>query len=175
MAVMAEFLHRGINVAVPVVDLGDDVFVVRHDEETVMRVQVKTANGEGTEGEYSAQFSIPIEQLERVEPPALVYVFTVRHFGRWRDFIVIRRTTLQQIRDDFGIGSKFRKKNKEYLNLHLIFTPGDVTNKTASFHKYREAWEPWPPPQPEPGQEGVAPAPTAPVPAESGTTSQDRV
>jgi hypothetical protein len=155
MAVMAEFLHRGINVAVPVVDAGDDVFVVRHDEETVTRVQVKTANGDGDAVSYSAQFSLPLAQLNRVEPPALVYVFAVRHLGRWLDFVVIRRPTLQQIRADFEVGSTFQKKNKEYLNLTLSFTADDVRNKGASFKKYRNAWEPWPPPLPQPEQEGV--------------------
>jgi hypothetical protein len=164
LAVMAEFLHRGINVAVPVVDAGDDVFVVRHDEETVTRVQVKTANGDGDATAYSAQFSLPIAQLNRVEPPALVYVFTVRHLGRWLDFVVIRRTTLQQIRADFGVGSTFKKKEKEYLKLTLSFTANDVRNKEASFQKYRNAWEPWPPPQPQPEQEGALPdAPDAPA------------
>jgi hypothetical protein len=153
-AVMAEFLHRCINVAVPVVDVGDDVFVVRHDEESVIRVQVKTANGEGDNEMYSAQFSIPLSQLEKVEPPALVYVFAVRHLGRWLEFIVIRRTTLQQLRDDFGVGSQYTKNGKAYLKLALSFTSDDVTNKQASFQKYRNAWDPWPPPQPQPGAEG---------------------
>jgi hypothetical protein len=162
LAVMAEFLHRGINVAIPVVDAGDDVFVVRHDEETVTRVQVKSANGVGHDNEYNAQFSLPLEQLERVEPPALVYVFAVRRSGRWRDFIVIRRTTLQQLRSDFGIGSKYTKSGKGYLNLSLRFTADNVTNKTASFQQYRDAWEPWPPPQPQAEQEGIVPA-TPPV------------
>jgi hypothetical protein len=41
MAVMSEFLFRLINVAVPEVDVGDDVFVVREKDEAVTRVQVK--------------------------------------------------------------------------------------------------------------------------------------
>ena len=167
MAVMAEFLHRRINVAIPVVDAGDDVFVVRHDEELVTRVQVKTANGDGNADAYSAQFTIPIAQLERIEPPALVYVFAVRHLDRWLDFIVIRRRTLQLIRSDFGIGSTFKKREKEYLNLTLSFTASNVTNKGASFQKYRNVWEPWPPAQPQQGQEGIHPG-THHSPARAG-------
>ncbi len=169
LAVMAEFLHRCINVAVPLVDAGDDVFVVRHDEESVIRVQVKTANGVGNDQAYTAQFSLPLAQLQRVEPPALVYVFAVRHLGRWLDFIVIRRTTLQQIRSDFGIGSRYVKAGKEYLNLTLSFTQGNVTNKEASFQQYRNVWEPWPPSQPQPGVEGICPRlPGATIPAPQG-------
>ena len=36
MAVMSEFLDRGYNVAVPEVDIGDDIFVV-HDGSGVYR------------------------------------------------------------------------------------------------------------------------------------------
>src|SRR5947209_219645 len=39
LAVMAEFLARGINVAIPEVDVGDDVFVVKGAEDLVTRVQ----------------------------------------------------------------------------------------------------------------------------------------
>ena len=43
LAVMSEFLHRRINVAIPEVDVGDDVFVVKGSDDTVTRVQVKSA------------------------------------------------------------------------------------------------------------------------------------
>ena len=66
MAVMSEFLFRLINVAVPEVDVGDDVFVVREKDEAVTRVQVKyAAADEQQNGEYVAQFSLPWKQLDR--------------------------------------------------------------------------------------------------------------
>jgi hypothetical protein len=40
---MAEFLLRGYNVAMPEVDIGDDIFVVHDREGELWRVQVKTA------------------------------------------------------------------------------------------------------------------------------------
>ena len=40
MAVMAEFLVRGYNVAVPEVDVGDDIFVVKDNDGEYSRVQV---------------------------------------------------------------------------------------------------------------------------------------
>ncbi len=43
LAVMAELLWRGWNVALPEVDMGDDIFVVRDRMEHFSRVQVKTA------------------------------------------------------------------------------------------------------------------------------------
>jgi hypothetical protein len=38
---MSEFLMRGWNVAVPEVDIGDDIFVVRDENGEFVRVQVK--------------------------------------------------------------------------------------------------------------------------------------
>jgi hypothetical protein len=43
MAVMAELLWRGWNVALPEVDVGEDVFVVKDESGELWRVQVKTA------------------------------------------------------------------------------------------------------------------------------------
>jgi len=43
-AAMSEFLYRGYNVAVPSVDVGDDVYVVEDGAGTMWRLQVKTAD-----------------------------------------------------------------------------------------------------------------------------------
>lgn len=52
---MAELVSRGYNVAVPEVDIGDDIFVVRDRDGQLSRVQVKTANAkEGPEGAIGA-------------------------------------------------------------------------------------------------------------------------
>ena len=40
---MSELLLRGWNVAVPVVDVGDDVFVIDDNDKTTYRMQVKSA------------------------------------------------------------------------------------------------------------------------------------
>ena len=41
--IMSEFLMLGWNVAIPEVDIGDDIFVVQDDNGTLRRVQVKTS------------------------------------------------------------------------------------------------------------------------------------
>jgi hypothetical protein len=43
LTVMSEFLTCGWNVAIPEVDVGDDIFVVQDDNGTLRRVQVKTS------------------------------------------------------------------------------------------------------------------------------------
>jgi hypothetical protein len=41
LAVMSEFLTRGWNVAIPEVDIGDDIFVVQDESGTLRRIQEK--------------------------------------------------------------------------------------------------------------------------------------
>lgn len=41
---MSELLLRGWNVAVPVVDVGDDVLIIDDNDKTTFRVQVKSAH-----------------------------------------------------------------------------------------------------------------------------------
>ena len=49
-AVMSELLYRRRNTAIPEVDVGDDVFVVRDKDDIVTRVQVKSANAAAQHG-----------------------------------------------------------------------------------------------------------------------------
>ncbi|WP_353259823.1 group I intron-associated PD-(D/E)XK endonuclease, partial [Prochlorothrix hollandica] len=62
-AVMAEFLVRGWNVAVPQVDVGDDLFIIRDNNGQFLRVQVKTASGQERSYGYSGQFRLPLPKL----------------------------------------------------------------------------------------------------------------
>ena len=64
MAVMSELLHRKCNAAIPLVDVGTDVFAFRDDREEVARIQVKTARGQRYKNGkgYSARFGVPMEE-----------------------------------------------------------------------------------------------------------------
>jgi hypothetical protein len=78
MAVMAELLDLGCNVAIPEVDVGRDLFAFQDDEEGVTHIQVKTAGKAkalAEEGSYSAQIDVPLEQL-KTTGPALYYVLS---------------------------------------------------------------------------------------------------
>src|SRR5438132_1389069 len=80
LAVMAELLDRCCNVAMPEVDVGRDLFAFLGEEEAVTHIQVKTAGKAKalkTEGSYSAQIDIPLDQLMMPEPPWLYYVFAI--------------------------------------------------------------------------------------------------
>ncbi len=60
---MSELLLRGWNVAVPVVDVGDDVFVIDDNEKTTRRVQVKSSRIEAQDNAPMASFTLSRAQL----------------------------------------------------------------------------------------------------------------
>lgn len=96
MAVMAEYLVRGWNVAIPEVDIGDDIFVVRDSDGNLSRIQVKTASAQERANGYSAKFSLSLTQLTRFITPDLSYIFVVRRNHRWESFVVIDRDALKE-------------------------------------------------------------------------------
>lgn len=102
-AAMAEILARGWNVAIPEVDLGDDVFVAQDDGARLTRVQLKTTIAEpGPGGKWRANsITLPRRQLLRDnEPVPLTYVFAVRTEHQWQ-FVIVSREDLRALWDDF--------------------------------------------------------------------------
>jgi hypothetical protein len=151
LAVMAEFLHRRINVAIPEVDVGDDVFVVKGTDDTVTRVQVKAATAKEQNDSFFALINIPFTQLSvPQDTPSLVYVFPIRYRDRWSDFIVIRRSTLFAIHND-GAGRPFVDDTGNLqVQFRIVFRETTALcgpAAAADFQPFRDAWEPWPPPQ----------------------------
>ena len=79
LTVMSEFLTRGWNVAIPEVDIGDDIFVVQDDNGTLRRVQVKTSTSTQRQNSFSAKFNVPLPQLRNIANIPVHYVFIVRN------------------------------------------------------------------------------------------------
>src|SRR3954471_24145345 len=121
MAVMAELLWRGWNVALPEVDVGEDVFVVKDESGELWRVQVKTATAKQRQTGYSAQFNVSLRQLETIRTPDLVYIFAIRGPESWESFIVIDRSMLYREHELHKIGSVSQG------NLVLRFSQDDST------------------------------------------------
>jgi hypothetical protein len=140
MAVMAELLWRGWNVALPEVDVGEDVFVVKDESGELWRVQVKTATAKLQQKGYSAQFNVSLKQLETLRTPDLVYIFAVRGPSGWESFIIIDRSTLYREHELHHIGSVSRG------NLVLRFTQDDVTLRCSDrdLLAYQSDWSRWP-------------------------------
>ena len=78
LTVMSEFLTRGWNVAIPEVDIGDDIFVVQDDNGTLRRVQVKTSTSTPGQKNYTGQFNVPIKQLRNISNVPIHYVFITK-------------------------------------------------------------------------------------------------
>jgi hypothetical protein len=141
LAVMAEFVSRGYNGAVPEVDVGDDIFVVRDRDGELSRVQVKTANAkELKDGGFCAMFKLSLRQLETPHTPDMNYVFTIRRRESWRDFIVISRKALYEVHAVHGIGNELEGN----LLLSFVLSDADVLCKDQNFQVYRNQWSRWP-------------------------------
>lgn len=147
LAVMAGFLIRELNVAIPEVDIGDDIVVVRDDNDEVTRVQVKTANAVQQAKSFYAQYRIPLKQIE-AGPAHLVYAFVVRRRDRWEEFVMVRRSVLQSLWTEFSVGSEDGHGN---LILRLRFTADEIRCKGLNFQAFRSRFSPWPPPAEMPG------------------------
>jgi hypothetical protein len=140
MAAMAEFLWRGWNAALPEVDVGEDIFVVRDEDGDHWRVQVKTATLQPSGEGYSAQFSLSLKQLRIPRSPDLVYVFAVRSSSSWESFIIVERGVLLDEHQNHGVGSVSQG------NLILRFKIDDscLTCSGRDFLPYRNNWSRWP-------------------------------
>ena len=134
---MAELLVRGWNTAIPEVDVGDDIFVVRDSDGNLRRVQVKTAVAKPLKSGYSAQFNISRSQLETPITPDIIFVFAVRLHSRWNAFVLIDQETLNEEYSLHGIGSEY----KDRLTLRLRFTGASITCSGRDLSQYRDNWE----------------------------------
>jgi hypothetical protein len=104
-SVVSEFLARGWNVALPQVDVGDDLFVVEDRKGLFHRIQVKTAQASSRKNGYTAQFAVLLPQLLNPIEPEIYFVFTTRLNDVWQDKVIIKREALSRYYEDFNIGT----------------------------------------------------------------------
>lgn len=148
LAVMAEFVIRGYNVAMPEIDIGDDIFVVKDSNGDLSRIQVKTAIGKAQKRPdcFSAQFSIAYTHLEEPRKPEITYVLTLRVGDSWKEFVIIPRRDLYVLRQKAKIGALITnaKTRQQNLVFSLAFKPHDVLCSKQSLQQYRNRWDDWP-------------------------------
>lgn len=95
--VMSEVLVRHWNVAIPEVDVGDDILVIEDVSKRIIRVQVKTGQvSTDTPGRVTAQFTLSRLQLETPQEPELWYALLGRS-NSWIGPILIARRMLSNI------------------------------------------------------------------------------
>lgn len=141
MAAMSEFLIRGYNVAIPEVDVGDDIFVVKDSSGDYSRIQVKTAIATKISKGYSTRYSLKLSQLRLPSSPETWYVFVNRLELNWQSFVVIPREDLAYLQREHMIGS-VNKNN--VLSLYLSYTNDSVTCSNQNLSEYLNNWDQWP-------------------------------
>ena len=129
---MAEFLTRGWNVAIPEVDIGDDIFVVQDDNGTLRRVQVKTSTSTVRQLGFSGQFNVPLTQLRNITNIPVHYVFIVRNNDHWTRPVIIRQDYLLDHFQDGKIGSEHNGN----LNLYFSYFTDKVECSGLDLSKY---------------------------------------
>jgi hypothetical protein len=142
LAVMAELLARGCNVAIPEIDVGEDLFAFQDGQRAVDRIQVKAANGKTLKepGSYAADVSVPLTQLRALDDPELYYVFPVRLDDLWTDFVIVIRPDLNALHENKGVGYENRKAGE--LQLHFTFGPvAALSCSGEDLQLFRNAWE----------------------------------
>jgi hypothetical protein len=160
-AVMAEFLLRGWNVAIPEVDVGEDLFVVDDNADRVTRVQVKTTEQVArSSGKTLAKYGgISRNQLWSSSELPFYYVFVLRE-GRLWEFIVLQRAELQLLRAEAEGADASRPSTRPgprpkptrprsegeagTITIALTFMETDVTAWGQSFQRYRNNWREFP-------------------------------
>ena len=139
LTVMSEFLTRGWNVAIPEVDLGDDIFVVQDDNGTLRRVQVKTSSSNERQNSFSGQFKLSLSQLRNISNILVHYVFIFRNRDHWTKPVIIRQDYLLDYFNNNKIGTQFNNDLKLYFSYsadRVVCSGLDLTNYVSNFSDF---------------------------------------
>ncbi len=132
LVIMAEFLVRGWNVAIPEVDIGDDIFVVEDHNGTVKRIQVKTSSVTQRKNTFSAQYQIPYKQLNRISTSLIYYVFIARKKDDWAKPIIISQEQLLDYVQNKNVGSQLNGN----VTLYFSYSENKVDCSGQDFTKF---------------------------------------
>ena len=132
LAIMSEFLIRGWNVAMPEVDIGDDIFVVEDENGVMKRVQVKTSSVTARKNTYSAQYRIPVKQLQNVSGSPIYYIFIARKNDLWTKPLIIKQLQLL----DHILKNNVANQPKNHITLYFSYSNDKVECSGQDFTKY---------------------------------------
>ena len=139
LAIMSEFLIRGYNVAIPEVDIGDDIFVVQDETGSLWRIQVKTATAKiKSDDSFDAQFYVPFKQLQTFVQPQLIYIFLARldWQSKWAQPIIVKQTDLLDYLQNSHSKAFNTPTPPEALNLRFNYQSNRVTCKKLDLTKH---------------------------------------
>ncbi|SDF13301.1 hypothetical protein SAMN04487996_10929 [Dyadobacter soli] len=129
---MSEFLMLGWNVAIPEVDIGDDIFVVQDDSGTLRRVQVKTSTSTVRKDGFSAQFNVSVKNLRNISNILVHYVFLVRNHDEWSKPVIIRQDYLIDHFENNQVGSEANGS----ITFYFSYSKGIVECSGQDFTRY---------------------------------------
>jgi hypothetical protein len=137
MAVMAELAWREYNVAMPEIDIGDDIFAVKDASGNMWRLQVKYSQATRLKKGYSGTFGVREDQLSKPTTPELYYVFVIKkENGDW-SYLILPRLTLLTHHQSNSFGQKFQNKilKKDVINFRVFFSDDGVVSYGAGKNK----------------------------------------
>lgn len=151
---MSELLLRGWNVAVPVVDVGDDVLIIDDNDKTTFRIQVKSAHVvkpddcEGPRKAPFARFSLSRAQMRLQQQIELFYMLMIRQDTAWR-FLVVPRQRLFEIHAQYVSTRSSRRGRRpkhhdeassDDLSMDVLFDAGGVKAWNQSLSEFLGVW-----------------------------------
>lgn len=123
-ALMSELARRGYNVAIPEVDVGDDILVFNDDTGEVTRIQVKTSIAKPGDKVQSYQFAVRESAVTVAQNPDPIFAFVLRRprsggvpgAEEWR-FLLMRRDALANYYTAGAIGTKREQDGEPYVQI----------------------------------------------------------
>ncbi len=143
-AVTSKLLGMGCNVATTEID---KLLAFQDEEPRFTHIRVKGSNGVSADepGTYTAELELQLAELKL--PSDVFYVFPFHFEGRYRDFIVISRQRLDDLRLNKDVGSEHvdERTGTQCLKLTFSLSEETVTCGREEFNDYRNAWQSLPP------------------------------
>ncbi len=136
---MTQFLLRGYNVAVPEVDLGDDLYVVTDRMDRLWKIQVKTATFNPPVSPR-AKFHIPWGQLVESDDPPLYYIFVIYEEGVPMQSVIIPRRVLRKV----IVAERRSIPSGGATTFSLYPSDGFIGTRHHELTEYIENWSAWP-------------------------------
>lgn len=145
LAVMGELALRGYNVAMPEMDIGDDLFVVNDATGAMWRIQVKTSVASVGKKVVSGQFRVREAAITTPLTPDLHFVFVLRVGAGWR-FVVVSRQVLANYVQAHNMGTQSIVKGVAWRQIYVSINKasGAVTCSNQVITHLMENWGTWP-------------------------------
>ena len=145
LAVMGELALRGYNVAMPEMDIGDDLFVVNDATGAMWRIQVKTSMAKVGTKVISGQFRVRDAAITTPMTPDLHFVFAMRVLTGWRYAVVSRQVLANYVQaHNMGTQSLVNGVAWRQIYISIEMATGVATCSNQVITHLMENWSTWP-------------------------------